>query len=474
MRSNYFGVKALSILLISLGVAGVYVGCNRSDRVPSNDALEKANSNSSQWVLQANPHSKVALVFVHGIFGDAIGSWTNQNGKKFFDLLASKIPSENAVDMFAFGFTSEMFSDRSFDIREAANKLQQQLLFHKVLDYEKIIFVAHSMGGLVTLRSLLTHRDLLNKVPLVFMYATPQEGADIAAWAKVVSNNPALSQLITADSNTYLQQISDDWRTLTDRERPKVVCAYERASTHGVKVVDWKSATRFCEGASTAIAEDHLGIVKPDRSDHDSIVVLINALNQFGFVGPKGNEAKVLGDVKVPIVTGEYSLCNGIKLGAEWPRFLRNVQENAGKIAFFDVRVSVDCLVGKPATEFGWRRRAEEGGVTYAFHQSDDFVKASIRADTALRRGHGTSISFGDLIPDNGAYISARDDLDGRNAISKVQVDIEGMEDFIYGPFLVKSVGDDGFITYKLTPPVMDAPTAAEVRLIDSLHQKAK
>ncbi len=474
MRANNFGVRAASILLIALGVAGIFLGCNRSDDVPSNTALPKDNTNNSQWVKQANPHSKVALVFVHGIFGDAIGSWTNQNGSRFFDLLASKMPPENSVDIFAFGFTSEMLGNRSFDIREAANKLQQQLFFHKVLDYETVIFVAHSMGGLVTLRSLLTHRDLLNKVPLVFMYSTPQEGADIAAWAKLASNNRALSQLISADSNTYLQQISDDWRTLSDRERPKVVCAYEVVDTYGIKVVNWTSATRFCEGASTAIAEDHLGIVKPNRADHDSIVVLINALNQFGFVGPKKDTAKAVGDVKVPIVTGNYSLCNGNKLGAEWPRFLRDVRENTGKIAFFNVRVLVDCLVGKPAKEFDWQRSTEKEMVTYAFHQSDDFVKAAIRANANSRRGQGASISFEELIPDNGAYISARDDVDGRNAISKVQIDIEGMEDFIYGPFLVKSVGEDGFVTYKLTPPVMDAPTAAQVQQIHSRYQQAK
>ncbi len=46
-------------------------------------------------------------------------------------------------------------------------------------------------------------------------------------------------------------------------------------------VVPWASATRFCQGTPVAVDADHLQIVKPDRPEHDSVVVLVNALNDL-------------------------------------------------------------------------------------------------------------------------------------------------------------------------------------------------
>lgn len=58
-----------------------------------------------------------------------------------------------------------------------------------------------------------------------------------------------------------------------------MICAYETANTYTRKIVPWSSAVAFCNGAPTAIGgSNHIDIVKPDRPTHDSMVVLINAL----------------------------------------------------------------------------------------------------------------------------------------------------------------------------------------------------
>jgi len=253
-------------------------GCERKQPKPAPVPVV-ANATDPQWVSQANPPAKVAVVFVHGLFGDTLGTWRNDNGETFFRLLKSQPGVGDKVDVFAFGFTSNMFQPGSFTIQEAANQLHQSLQYKGVLDYPTIVFAAHSMGGLVVLRELLTRREMLGKVPLLVLYATPQEGAQIAAIADHVANNPALAQMVPADSNAYLQQLNDDWKSLADR--PHVTCAYEKLATHGMLIVPWSSATRFCDGAPSAIDADHIGIVKPDRLEHPSLVVMVNALNQF-------------------------------------------------------------------------------------------------------------------------------------------------------------------------------------------------
>lgn len=272
-----------------MAVACVLAGCGKNGDKPTDktgktgDAkVAVGNSTDPKWVIQGNPHRDVAVVFVHGLFGDTLGTWSPGPGKPAFWDLMQTIPDVGSkLDMYAFGFTSNKLTAGSLDIREAANTLYESLQFQKVLDYPTIVFVAHSMGGLVVLRELISHPALAEKVPLIVLYAAPQEGSQIAEIADKIANNPALAEMFTADRNQYLQTLDEDWKRLPSH--PHVTCGYEKLPTYNaVVVVPWSSATRYCDGAAVAIeGTDHLSIVKPDRQNHPSVILLTNALNQY-------------------------------------------------------------------------------------------------------------------------------------------------------------------------------------------------
>lgn len=243
-----------------------------------------ANTTDPHWVKQASPPSKVAVVFVHGLFGDTDDSWTNANGQTFFQLLKSAPGIGDQVDVFAFGFTSNKLKGGSLDIREAANMLEQSLQFNGVWNYPRVVFVAHSMGGLIAMREMIDNPAHRDKVPLMMFYATPQEGSQITTIAQHVVNNPAVKQMLMADQNDFLKMLSDDWGRIPDEDKPVINCAYETAPYAGVMIVPWSSATKFCKDVPTAIGStDHLTIIKPDRLAHPSMVVLVNALNKYVF-----------------------------------------------------------------------------------------------------------------------------------------------------------------------------------------------
>lgn len=248
---------------------------------PASPPQPLSNTTDPQWVHRQEPPAKVALVFIHGIFGDTLGTWKSSGGTSFFDLVEGDGDLGPQVDILAFGYTSRMIGTGSFDIQEAANRLHLYLDNKGVLDYPAVVFVAHSMGGLVVLRELLTHRELLDRVPLILFYATPQEGAQITTIARKVASNPALEQMLPADRNGYLRVLNDEWQALGAGKRPPILCAYEKQPTYGVMVVPWSSATRFCDEPALAIDADHLSIVKPDRPGHDSMVFLATKLKQY-------------------------------------------------------------------------------------------------------------------------------------------------------------------------------------------------
>lgn len=244
------------------------------------------NNEDPQWISRDfNKPAKIAVVFVHGIFGTTTGTWTNDNGTTFFQLLKTDPDVGPNVDIYAFGFESKMFGgDGSLDVREGANKLKTYLYNAHVLDYPAVVFVGHSMGGLVVLRYLASNLDkddsLAAKVSLVTLYGSPQEGAQIASIAKLALSNPALAHMKPVDDNQWLQQLTDDW-TNTKR-KPHVVCGYEKAPTYGVMIVPWSSSNRFCTEPGIAIdGANHIDMVKPDRPAHPSVVLLTSAIRRY-------------------------------------------------------------------------------------------------------------------------------------------------------------------------------------------------
>ena len=193
-----------------------------------------------------------------------------------------------------FGFPSYLFRAGSFDIREAANRLHLELKTQAVLDDPAIVFVAHSMGGLVVMRELLTNRDILPKVPVVVFYATPMEGPLMAAIGKESHripprpNDPGRRQ-------RPVQSLSDDWQSIPDGVCPHVRCAYEKTPVSPAMIVPWVSATRFCEGARPAIEASHITIVKPDRPGADAILVLVERVERLCTEQVARREARIAG-----------------------------------------------------------------------------------------------------------------------------------------------------------------------------------
>ena len=277
--------RSVGVIGVFVAVSAVLTACQRDKQTSD------VSDPDPHWVVRQSPRAKVALVYVHGVTGDMVGTWTASNGKTFFDLVNENDATKGKADAFVFGFPSYFFRAGSFDIREAANRLHLQLKTQGVLDYPAIVFVAHSMGGLVVMRELLTNRDVLPKVPVVVFYATPMEGALIAALGKEFSPNSALAQMTPADGNALLQSLSDEWQSITGGARPHVRCAYEKTPVGPAMIVPWASATRFCEGAPPAIEASHITIVKPDRPGADAILVLVSALNDY--VLSKSLEAKL-------------------------------------------------------------------------------------------------------------------------------------------------------------------------------------
>jgi pimeloyl-ACP methyl ester carboxylesterase len=144
-------------------------------------------------------------------------------------------------------------------------------------DHKEIIFVAHSMGGLITIKYLLRNPDVAKKVPLVFLYSTPLNGSNIAKIGAFFSDNPGLPAMYPNESendrNFYLTSLIDDWKDkIYNKGGPTIRCAYEKEPIAGNLIVDRVSASLICIGRSVAIPANHKNMFR--KADYNSVSYL--------------------------------------------------------------------------------------------------------------------------------------------------------------------------------------------------------
>ena len=220
------------------------------------------------------PH---VIVFVHGVTGDAVGTWRNAATGALWPQMIANDHELGDFDIYLAGYDSPLLG-RSSTIEEIAQRLLQQVtddgLFQR---YAQVHFVAHSMGGLITKRMLSElnrpqPRDLerLRRVRSVVFLSTPAQGAPVATLGAWLSFNPQFANMEPATVNAFIQSVENQWQALlrdrddTDAEFPLAFCAYEKKPMVGLReiVSNVYAATR-CDATPVAFDLDHSGIVKP-------------------------------------------------------------------------------------------------------------------------------------------------------------------------------------------------------------------
>lgn len=230
---------------------------------------------------------KRVIVFVNGLFGDASSTWRNDNGT-YWPALITHDPDFNGVDVYVHSFQSPKLA-RAQQIEELAARLKDFLLTDRVLNYDEIVFIAHSMGGLVTRAFLLKQRNRPQKTPMLYFFATPTAGANVTDIARHLSENPQLADMQPLSDGGYVKFLREEWLQTSDDSLlnyPNVIasfCAYELLDIWHVRIVSELSATYLCNRSTRAVRADHIAIVKPAGYGDDPYVFFKAAyISTFG------------------------------------------------------------------------------------------------------------------------------------------------------------------------------------------------
>jgi hypothetical protein len=230
--------------------------------------------------------SKRVIVFVHGIYGSPRETWRAENGA-FWPTLLRNDQTVPGYDVFVASYPSPLFDNR-MSVSETAELLNTELIAAEIVGnksrYKDIVFVCHSLGGLVVDQMLLDHHETASRVRLIYFYATPMYGSWVANFGSVFSKDALLRDLFSGDGTQYSASQASSWRSAGFNGIHRF-CAYEKQPTlNGIVVVSEVSATYLCdpEEAIHAVADaNHLTIVKPQSESSFSYILLKQALNKL-------------------------------------------------------------------------------------------------------------------------------------------------------------------------------------------------
>lgn len=238
------------------------------------------------------------ILFIHGFTGGE-DTWSNGNGSSFPELLSGddQIAVKYDIAQFTYftkltnfyakvGNTSKLIKKlfstsheklrKNSSIEEISNLLRTEIRV-RLEDYDSLIVIAHSMGGLVTKSAIVKDlkEESLSKVKLFISLAVPHQGATLASYGSLISKNIQIEEL--QPLNKFIYEINDYW--LKTNLRPETKYFY--GLNDGI--VDKTSAVPADKEVSDIISvdEDHSSITKPLTNNETTYLAVRKLITEF-------------------------------------------------------------------------------------------------------------------------------------------------------------------------------------------------
>ncbi|ALO39058.1 hypothetical protein UZ73_12760 [Alcaligenes faecalis] len=223
------------------------------------------------------------ILFIHGFTGGR-ETWRHQEDGYFYDHLLENSGLREGYDIAVFEYYSRLLNlfpaadsirqkivslfksiqpkaKKNISIDEISNLLAARVRFD-LEDYQNIVIIAHSMGGLVAksyvLRELEAGRNC--KIKLILSLAVPHLGANLGTYGALLSNNKQIEDL--APLSELCPKLNDAWVKRADK--PIVKYFYGTYDT----VVTKQSAigTDNLEQDVISCDDSHVTICKPSKT----------------------------------------------------------------------------------------------------------------------------------------------------------------------------------------------------------------
>jgi pimeloyl-ACP methyl ester carboxylesterase len=239
-------------------------------------------------------NGSTCVIFIHGILSSSEQAWTNSNGTSWPSLLAAETTLID-VAIYTFGYRSEVFA-QNYSLGDVVDSLREFFNLKNLWAVPKLIFVCHSMGGIVARRFLVANQaEFMHRHSQLglFLVASPCLGSRDAnalyIFARLIGNSQA-EALRFSQSNTWLNDLDKDF--LAFKQSPELsLIGKELVEDEPIRikkylglrtqVVEPFSAARYFIESIKIPYSDHLSIAKPENNQalqHQLLVKFISGL----------------------------------------------------------------------------------------------------------------------------------------------------------------------------------------------------
>jgi hypothetical protein len=246
-----------------------------------------------EWVRQ--PTGSTSVVFVHGILSSGESCWRNGNGTYWPELLKNEAGLE-AAGIYVYSYQTG-FASGSYSLSNVVDDLKERFFnLDRVADSQKIVFVCHSMGGIVV-RKLIVERlnDFLDRrIDIgLFLVASPSLGSDYANWLEPIARFAGHEQAKALRFNQDNQWLTDLDKTFMNLKESKRLTLYGKELLEDKfitlkfflrsQVVAPFSGARYFGESFKVAGSDHFSIAKPENNKADQHRLLVEFIKQSGF-----------------------------------------------------------------------------------------------------------------------------------------------------------------------------------------------
>lgn len=285
---------------------------------PRQGSINKQISRYETTAVFTHPDAKVDIILVHGLNGEPEKTWTAKNGVFWpSDLLPTSLRDARA-NILVYGYNADVYSKKHGSTpSDNFIYMHAQTLVTSLTHYRKdeltfsnpIIWVCHSLGGILVKRALLYSNDLrssqhedyrsiyVSTYGIVFL-GTPHTGSDIATWGTVLQamSDAVVPRSFFQSESVLLKTLKRDNETLQNinshfldvYQRFKILMAHENHKTDfkGTRmlVVDANSAGPQLPGVTYyAIEATHSGMCKFDSKNAPGYRTIATAIREWVF-----------------------------------------------------------------------------------------------------------------------------------------------------------------------------------------------
>ncbi|KAK0737274.1 hypothetical protein B0T21DRAFT_364791 [Apiosordaria backusii] len=274
----------------------------KQSTVPSQSTCELIKGPLGLILLHEPSEPRIDFIFVHGLGGGSRKTWSFSPEEAMFwpkEWLPTEVGFEH-VRIHSFGYNSDWTTRKEslLTVHDFGQALIADIYnsphLHKNGE-TPIVFVAHSMGGLVVKKAYLLalHSPVYNamsqRIHTIYFLGTPHRGADSAQFTKLlryVAGNGTKSFIDDlVPGNRTIDQLNDEFRHVYNKVQ--IWSFFESIPMSFGLVVEKESAVLGLPGEHVRYMEaDHRHLCKFDSPDSPNYIVLYNSfLSTIGQLG---------------------------------------------------------------------------------------------------------------------------------------------------------------------------------------------